>query len=515
MSIRLVGILHPSARYLQHLLHDGSTALLHSINLFTELSKTEKAVDPPATVSSPPATAVDSQVSILKIHGTEDIALPAGFQSREIKNDAISFVDALLSISKEQGALCITWLDNVFQERVMYERVIDLHQTLHAHYSYLEGYPRGVSPECLSVSGLELLSAIVRQDSALQSLSIERDTLFTLIEKRIHDFDIEVDLASKNMKQYRLSLTADTKRNFSISKKIWEAKLESIDGLDALYQSNPEYFMGPSTYLYMQLSDQNDPCIYVPYPNVDADHARYMDFKTYTACIETLHRYAPEAVLAFGLAGEIAGHPQIATCLEHARKEFSQIYVETNGRHWDLASDFWNEPWVGDIDWIVFLDSLDDKIYASIHEGQSNAATLRFIEFLSTKTRRIFIQSTRMRENEESIQSVHQFCTDKEYTHVIQKYNSYSRMLPERNVIDLAPHTRNPCCHLERDLLVTLDADVRMCTQDIEQNEVLGNVLEDDMEEIQRKKETLFVEQVHKNYKEICKNCDEYYTVNG
>ncbi len=522
MSIHLVGILHTDADYVDTMFNDGSSAFTHTVDLFHDLlhTSTESSI---------------SSCSIIAIEGSKPISLPHWVNSVHIPNTLSALLGALKNSIKNTAvdehraedislqhmqyntSFCITCVDNVFQDSAIFKKNLDAHNYFKAHYTYTEGYPKGLSPECISLEGIYLMDEILTQDSSLQHAPIQRNSLFTLLEKRIHDFDIQTELAPEDMRLYRLELSANSKRNYVIAKRLWESGMRTIDDLPDVYKQHSELFIGPSSFYYMQISNYNEACIYSPFLETNSDTVSYMDMASYVDILKKLSEYSPQATLALGYAGEVAVHPEIGNIVSLASEMFNTVYVETKGRDWNMGEQWWNEAWVKKLQWIIQIDSLDEQLYAQIHKDKTNTKVFEFLQFLSQKTSKdaIYLQATRMDINEEEIAPLHMFCKREGYQLVVQKYNSYCGVLEERKVVDLSPHNRFACRHLERDMLIRLNGDVQLCTQDIHKETVFGNIIVDSVSTIQKKRELLFSEQVEEKYKEICKNCDEYYTFNA
>ena len=520
MSVHLVGILYTDADYVDVMFNDGSSALTHTLDTFYSLIDMKKN-----GISS---------CSVISIEGAKAISLPSWVQSICISNTLTALLEALLSIINSNAnresykdistyevqynnSFCITCVDNVFQDLTIFQKVIYSHDYFKAHYTYIEGYPKGLSPECVSLEGMNLINEILAQNTSLQHMPIQRDSLFSLLEKRIHDFDIQTELSPEDMRLYRLELRANSKRNYVISKRLWESGLRDINKLPDMYKRQGDLFIGPSSFYYMQISNINEQCIYFPFSEISDEQLIYMDLALYTDILNILSEYSPKATLALGYAGEVAVHPDISSILSLASDTFNTVYVETKGRDWNLSEQWWNEEWVKKLQWIVQIDSLEEQLYTQIHKERTNTKVFEFLQFLSKRTSKnnIYLQVTRMNINEEEIVSFYSFCKREDYQLVIQKYNNYCGVLEERKVVDISPHRRFACRHLERDMLIRINGDVQLCTQDVYGKNILGNIIDDGLISIQKKRELLFNEQIKENYKEICKNCDEYYTFNA
>ena len=86
-------------------------------------------------------------------------------------------------------------------------------------------------------------------------------------------------------------------------------------------------------------------------------------------------------------------------------------------------------------------------------------------------------------------------------------------MLPPCKPADLSPVERNVCWHLRRDMNILSNGNVILCRECVFDN-VLGNVFEQELEEIWEKQDLELKNQMECKYNEKCKLCDEFYTFN-
>ena len=89
-------------------------------------------------------------------------------------------------------------------------RIYENHLKYYAQYSFADGYPYGLTPEIINTGILPALIDLVAQENP----SVERNTLFTVLGRDINSFDVETEIAPRDQRLLRLSLTADTGRNF-------------------------------------------------------------------------------------------------------------------------------------------------------------------------------------------------------------------------------------------------------------------------------------------------------------
>ena len=119
-----------------------------------------------------------------------------------------------------------------------------------------------------------------------------------------------------------------------------------------------------------------------------------------------------------------------------------------------------------------------------------------------------------MKENEDDLDVFFKTWKARTENVIIQKYDSFSAMLPDRTVADLSPVKRFPCWHLKRDMAVLLDGTVPLCREDVRAATPLGNALTEDLGVIWERAQEIYHSHLAGEYPGICARCDEYYTYN-
>lgn len=102
------------------------------------------------------------------------------------------------------------------------------------------------------------------------------------------------------------------------------------------------------------------------------------------------------------------------------------------------------------------------------------------------------------------------------YGIILQKYNRYAGLMPEKRVTDLTPIQREFCWHLNRDLYVNSDGTVSVCKQT--PGRELGNLHKESLMQIWQKGLSSFADSLngkHETTGAPCLNCDEWYTFNA
>ena len=524
MSFRFIALLHDTAQYVHHACLDGSSAFSHTEQCVHQLQNTGLIDD----------------CILVRIGDSRDTApvqkreknTAVFTHSKTIQNSMRGFIECLCELSKDSQHLCVMFADSMISYAPLYEKMMNTHVQYHAHYTRTEGYPDAVAPEIISPVActmlLHTLQEAQSQTSEYSEEGITRTSMFHLIEKRINDYDIEAILAPQDMRMLRISLSTDTRTNFTVSKRLWDAGVQNPDEILTVYHDKPQLFRSIPRYIYVQLTDAVQSSVYdVAYTrqmHTGTDTVMNMQDDIIDALFEKGSIYAEDAVLCCGFNGEVAVHPKIFHFLRRATDVFPYVYVETNGYEWDLQNDWWNAV-PANIVWIVYLDAYSQEVHKTIRKDcirtgrtsyEQYTQVHAFIEALkgSVCLKNIFVQATRMHENEMELDLFCKYWKQQGVEPILQKYNDGLQVLEDKKVVNVAPMKRFACRHLERDMVIDYEGNIRMCFQDINGTHIHGNIKTQSLEELWKCNESLFVNHVHGNYMEICRRCDEYYTCN-
>jgi spiro-SPASM protein len=163
---------------------------------------------------------------------------------------------------------------------------------------------------------------------------------------------------------------------------------------------------------------------------------------------------------------------------------------------------------------IVGLDTNDRVAYRDIRgEGYEEAQTFAN-EAIAAMPSHAYVQAVRCDLTEPTLEQFYKEWKAKTENVIIQKYDWWCGLLPDKRVSDLAPIKRFPCWHLQRDLTVLVDGTVPLCREDLRQSRVLGNAFDDGVQAVWEKGASSYADHVAGRYPGICEQCDEYYTFN-
>jgi spiro-SPASM protein len=462
-----------------------------------------------------------------------------------------SFLERVSALSAGFDLTYVAWADCPFLDPALAGAIAERHLRYAAEYSYADGWPYGFAPEVLSPGTAGILSKIL--DSETKDEVVERDLLFSVIQKDINSFDIETEISPEDLRSQRLSLSAGSKRDLLLLGRFVEAagnRIPKAAGAAALIRENPEILRTLPAFYPVQVSGVcPQSCVFCPYGrpgNLGALPALgdFMKPELFFDLLEKISAFSGDAVIDLSLWGELALHPQkeelIAMVL--SRPEFALV-IETSGIGWRpaeleniaamsagvsagasaLAGAKRRHP-LPPLSWIVSLDSADPQRYREIRGPGFPEATdcaKRLFELFPADT---YVQAIRVAGAEDDTEKFYRSWKEAAprgiSNIIIQKYDDFCGVLPKRQASDLSPVERQPCWHLMRDMPVLVDGSVPVCREVLfgPNPEIagfrLGNVHSGSLEEIWSRGQSLYREHCLGNYAGPCAECDEYYTYN-
>ena len=168
---------------------------------------------------------------------------------------------------------------------------------------------------------------------------------------------------------------------------------------------------------------------------------------------------------------------------------------------------------------IINLTTLNEVKYKEIYKNKTDVnsilSSLKSITEILGKSN-IHVQMIKMKEVEEEIEGYFNYFEKLGINVILQKYNTFAGLMPEKRVSDLTPIKREFCWHLNRDFYINSDKTVNICRQDL--NSHLGALSSDSIFAIWEKGMQLFSESLKGNHNHTgvpCLNCDEWYTFNA
>jgi len=427
-----------------------------------------------------------------------------------------SLISELSRIGKSYDHLFYVFGDCYFLDAGITADMYETHKNYFAEYTFADGFPEGLSPEIIRTS---ILPSIQRLSEG-NTDSVTRDSMFDVIQKDINAFDVETEISPRDLRHLRIFLTADSKRNVMLLERLIDKGISGKGDLLKILDTERQLLRTLPAYFPIQVVEScPQACTYCPYPKwnpnlLTADGK--MDMERFYDIIERISSFCEDAVIGLSLWGEPAMHPQIAEIAAAVKRTNGlSLLLETSGIGWSHDTiDAVNENADDSVNWIISLDALDAELYKTLRgEGREKAHnTAKYL--LERVPGNTYVQAVRMNENEFDLENFYRNWKKVTDHVIIQKFDHFCGFLPERKVTDLSPLERAECWHLKRDMPILMDGTVPMCSEVYTGTERLGNVFSHSLEEIWNKGYEYYIRHVSREYPDICKRCDEYYTYN-
>jgi spiro-SPASM protein len=434
-------------------------------------------------------------------------------------------LQTLSELSAGYDLTYFAWADCPLLDPALAERIAERHLRYAAEYSYADGWPYGLAPELLSPGTAGILFAILGDEDG----PVERDCLFSTLQKDINAFDIETEISPVDLRSHRLSLAADSRRNLLLLSRLTQAGLNGAADAERIIAGRPELLRTlPAFYAVQAAGPCPQACSFCPYPKFGAGATKGEDFldpARFAALLDGITEFSGDAVVDLSLWGELSLHPQksalIAAILD--RPGLSAV-IETSGLGWNTAElealaeaaarAAPRKNRMASLSWIVSLDAADSGRYREIR-GPGFAEA---VECAKTLTRLFpgdaYVQALRVKGAEDDIEQFYRSWKDAGANIIIQKYDDFCGALPKLQATDLSPVRRQACWHLMRDMSVLIDGSVPLCREVSAGAAMLGNAFTEDLSIIWDRGAPLYREHCDNHYRGPCAECDEYYTYN-
>ncbi|MDR2797560.1 MAG: spiro-SPASM protein [Treponema sp.] len=442
-------------------------------------------------------------------------------------------LDTLARESVGFDLIYFAWADCPFLDPELAKAMAERHLQYAAEYSYADGWPYGVSPEILAPGIGGILSKLLGDADG----PVERDILFSVIQKDINVFDIETVLSPVDLRCHRLSLTADSKRNLLLLTRFAEAGFSRAQDAETIIAEKPELLRTLPNFFNIQVAGPcPQTCTLCPYPRFQGSgdltqRTGFLGRDRFEELLARIIPFAGDGVIDLSLWGELSLHPEKMELIRQvlSRPELSLI-IESSGLGWktneleQVAAEAQKAPprsnRMAPLSWIIALDAQNPARYREIRgpgyaEALANAKTL-----IRLFPQDAYVQAVRVKGFEDDIEQFYRSWKEAGAHIIIQKYDHFCGFLPAWGAADLSPVKRQPCWHLMRDMVILLDGTVPCCREDLaaltggSEKGIWGNVFSDPLETIWSRGAVFYQEQCIPAYTGICAECDEYYTYN-
>ncbi|MEK6796910.1 MAG: spiro-SPASM protein [Spirochaetota bacterium] len=391
-------------------------------------------------------------------------------------------------------------------------RALALHNENFAYYTYGENYPVGVLPRIYKRGTLERLSLLVEEKKLPLSYDIIHETVF--IDPNF--FEIEVSLSKDDMRYYRLSFRADTKRNVLLIERVGGAdpSLAYNDAAKNVLRDAALRRTLPA-YVEIELTTERDVWPVTMPPETSSRPKAAFTRDSFARACDTIAALCDDVHLSLSLYGEPLMHAEVRGCIEEALKRGFTVYLETNGMKFDATFADWvlslKEP---RLKTIFHLDTIDTALYARLYRGGDLGIVLANIEYyLMRDNKNAYVQIRKMKDNFDHLMAFYQYFEKFDAQIILQKYDSCRGKMKGREVGDLSPLVHVGCWHVARDLAVFADGSVRLCKEDIAAERVIGSIHTDELHALWKRMDDDYRATVTRSHP-FCADCDEWYIYN-
>ena len=461
----------------------------------------------------------------------------------------ISEISSALKKYEAESAI-VSYADTPFLNEKLTSELIEMHSKYAAEYSFADGFPYGLAPEIIESGTASILSELSKTSLKGEGeKAVDREALFSVMRGDINSFEIETLIADVDYRLLRFSFEASSKINFLACKNLFaEAQNQKIDLCDPYALSNlasktPCVMQTVPAFYNIQISSKYNHkyCYSLENAGKNPSSKDFMDLSDFQKILSQIKDFSENAVVSLSAFGEPLLNPEF---LQFALEVINQndenhkisLLIETDGLLVceELASKIAESAKSKNVEvnWIVYLDSVDKSMYANLHNCSENdfEKALAAIPLLENHfENHVYPQFMRMKTNENQLESFYRFWKEKESPSkgelIIQKYNSFCGSLPDLKSADLSPVNRLPCWHLRRDMTILADGTVPFCFQfAFAQN--AGNILTDGIAVVWAKfseilkNHLVFVDELNSEKTDSnsadnkCGICDESYTFN-
>ncbi len=439
-----------------------------------------------------------------------EIKLVEEFTAREVFKIAKNFALA----NEEFQHVFFLHADTPFYDLNLTKRLFDQHIEYGAEYSFVDGYPDGLAPEIIA-SGLCSILYEVSKDS---QDAIIRNFIFETVKKEINNYDIETIIAPHDLRHLRLQFICNNKRNTELCNRLIGINADNY--ADLIEEKKEDLFTYPAYYSIEINSSNLLKSIYKPLRFLKKDGKNQMSKEDFLFLIDKIYDFSDDAIISLSIFGEPSLHedlvPMIEKILSYPKLS---VLIETSGLNWSdetinkiyelVKNSKERENGMLPIYWIVSIDAVSSPMYAKVHSLNEDDANIKLKEAVSftDKINKLFensvwAQIVRMNENEIEVEAFYRFWKEVNANVIIQKFDSFCKVMEDKRVADLSPFYRHPCWHIKRDLYILPDGRVPMCREDLYCKNLLGNAFK------------VYKEHLTCNYGGACEACDEYYTYN-
>ena len=427
------------------------------------------------------------------------------------------------------------YLNNIFNESENYDNIIyipsnmplfnidetvkltKIHEENIAYFSYGENYPLGIVPIIIRRTAFEKLFNIIKTKNIKPSENAINNIVF--VDPNF--FEIEILISNHDMRYYRLSFFADSKRNNILIKKLINNK--SYDEIVNLIEKDPSIRRTLPSYIEIDITNrQNAVNKYLlkseAFKAELSKEKKNITLEEFKTIYDKLYDFCNDFHMSIGSHYEPLFNKDIFEILDYATSNKSvNIYLETNASLLDSEKAkrlISLQAERNNLHVIIHLDTVDENVYNKIYEGADIKTIISNIDYyLLREPKNTYLQIVKQKDNFDYLASYYKYFDKYKIEIIMQKYYTYRGIVDDNRVGDMAPLINVGCWHLARDLFIDSYGDIYICRFDINKEKKIDSIYNSSLENIWSALDKYYNDNVSKNI-DFCKNCDEWYLYN-
>ncbi len=438
---------------------------------------------------------------------------------QDIKNND-NFLQNIYKATAGYDAVVIAYPDSPYYSFRENERLLTNFRRYKCDFGFADNYPQGVVFEVIRREALPVMDNVRKQNQ----IAVNRAIFRNIIEIDVNMFDLENLYTDKQLRVFRLSFFADSLQNKYILDRIaalpaakkYGRETDFPELADALLANRHLLRTLPKYYEFEVTTRGAGAYIYSPYYNLTRPETADLSLSDFKDILGQISSFTSNAVIGLNSYGHTLAHKQLLSMAEAVLQNGHNCLIESTPDQLDPAGREQLHSLLADakLRIIFYLDAVDPELYKYIHPaGKDFKTAMENVEyFLLRRQHNTYVQAVKMKCNFDHLVEFHKYFSKFTGNIIIQKYNTFRDILPERRINPMQPLEKIDCWHLKREMFIKPDGNVPVCRQDIKGEHILGNLLKEDIHNIFSRGEEYFSR--HINGWDYCQNCDEYYTYN-
>ncbi|PTY39639.1 spiro-SPASM protein [Brachyspira hampsonii] len=427
------------------------------------------------------------------------------------------------------------YLNNIYIESENYDNIIyipgnmplfnadetikltKIHEENISYFSYGENYPAGIVPFIIRRTAFEKLFNIIKT----KDIKVSENAISNIVFVDPNFFEIEILISEYDMRYYRLYLFADSKRNAILIKKLIAYK--DYNEMVKAIEENPSIRRTLPSFIEIDISNRQNVLNKYLLKNQTIKNELSKEEKNITldefkTIYDKLYNFCGDFHISIGSYYEPLLNKDIFDILEYStRNKNVQVYLETNALLLDSVNakrllSMQSER--SNLNVIIHLDAVEEDVYNIIYDSGDIKTIMSNIDYyLLREPKNTYLQITKQKDNFDYLASYYKYFDKYKIDIIMQKYYNYRGIIDDNRVGDMAPLINVGCWHLAKDLFIDSYGDIYICRFDINKEKKIASIYEENLEDIWKKLENYFLDNVSKKL-DFCNNCDEWYLYN-